>query len=55
MGMALIMSAATAMIGEGTARLHEAYDRPSVPRDLAFASSCIAIVIGVAVAYQAVA
>lgn len=47
MGTIGVMTVATTLIGEGTLRAGQVFNRPDIPQKLSFASSILAIVIGV--------
>jgi len=42
----LSMSTATCLIGEGTIKVGQAFDRPNIPKTLAQGSSVVAIIVG---------
>lgn len=46
LGTMLSMSTATSLIGEGTVKVGEAFDKPNIPKNLAISSSIVAIVVG---------
>lgn len=46
LGTMLSMSTATCLIGEGTIKVGQAFDRPNIPKTLAQGSSVVAIIVG---------
>mmetsp|Transcript_41611 Transcript_41611/g.97416 ORF Transcript_41611/g.97416 Transcript_41611/m.97416 type:complete len:174 (-) Transcript_41611:204-725(-) len=46
-GTIIAMSATTTLVGEGSSRAGEVLDRPDIPQKLSFASSFVAIAVGV--------
>jgi len=46
LGTATTMAITTTLVGEGTRRAGEAFDRPDIPQKLSLVSSCVAILIG---------